>query len=83
MMILCDVSRSKTPGGRLVYLYTKKRVATPKCPCGTKLCGVSEKHIDQLVTVSLYIPVICTCTYLMLMSLIFVIFLKEHVASSI
>ena len=34
--------RSKTPGGRLVYLYTKKRVATPKCPCGTKLSGVSS-----------------------------------------
>ena len=34
--------RSKTPGGRLVYLYTKKRVATPKCPCGTKLSGVSK-----------------------------------------
>ena len=33
--------RSKTPGGRLVYLYIKKRVATPKCPSGMKLSGVS------------------------------------------
>lgn len=33
---------SKTPGGRLVYLYTKKRGSVPKCgDCGSKLRGVS------------------------------------------
>lgn len=33
---------SKTPGGRLVYLYTKKRGSVPRCgDCGNKLRGVS------------------------------------------
>lgn len=32
---------SKTPGGRLVYLYVKKRGTAPKCgDCGTKMNGL-------------------------------------------
>lgn len=34
---------SKTPGGRLVYLYVKKRGTAPKCgDCGSKMNGVSS-----------------------------------------
>ena len=53
--------RSKTPGGRLVYLYTKKRVATPKCPCGTKLSGVSWTKV--LCGILLLIEIIINVYY--------------------
>ncbi|KAF8714964.1 hypothetical protein HU200_027506 [Digitaria exilis] len=34
----------KTPGGRLVYQYTKKRASGPKCPVtGKKIQGVSHR----------------------------------------
>ena len=40
-LIIAHLS-SKTPGGRLVYLYVKKRGTAPKCgDCGSKMNGVS------------------------------------------
>lgn len=46
ILIIAHPYSSKTPGGRLVYLYTKKRGTTPKCgDCGDKLNGVSCLYI--------------------------------------
>eukprot|EP00731_Ephydatia_muelleri_P024778 Em0016g1049a len=45
---------SKTPGGRLVYLYTQKKGKVPKCgDCGHKLSGIPAlrpydlKHLSK------------------------------------
>ncbi|XP_076440411.1 large ribosomal subunit protein eL34-like [Babylonia areolata] len=44
---------SKTPGGKLVYLYTKKLGATPKCgDCKTKLRGLTAARPRQLSAMS-------------------------------
>ena len=41
LMLMCCISRSKTPGGRLVYLYPGKRGTVAKCgDCKCKLRGV-------------------------------------------
>lgn len=38
---------SKTPGGRLVYLYRKKQGSIPRCgDTGVKLKGVSNFKVD-------------------------------------
>lgn len=46
IVILCVrllFRRSKTPGGKIVYLYPGKRGTVPKCgDCKCKLRGVSE-----------------------------------------
>lgn len=50
---------SKTPGGRLVYLYTKKRGSVPRCgDCGNKLRGVSCQR-DVPWNVTLYCVLLC------------------------
>ncbi|AQK50757.1 60S ribosomal protein L34-3 [Zea mays] len=39
----------KTPGGKLVYQYTKKRASGPKCPVtGKKIQGVCAAHLSIL-----------------------------------
>ncbi|AQK87139.1 60S ribosomal protein L34-3 [Zea mays] len=39
----------KTPGGKLVYQYTKKRASGPKCPVtGKKIQGVCVAHLSIL-----------------------------------
>uniref|UniRef100_A0A646QG09 Large ribosomal subunit protein eL34 n=1 Tax=Hemiscolopendra marginata TaxID=943146 RepID=A0A646QG09_9MYRI len=44
---------SKTPGGRLVYLYTKKPGSVPKCgDCKTKLKGITPARPKQLMSMS-------------------------------
>merc|ERR1712135_274014 len=44
---------SKTPGGKLVYLYTKKAGTTPKCgDCKEKLRGVVSVRPKILATLS-------------------------------
>jgi len=44
---------SKTPGGKLVYLYTKKQGSTPKCgDCKDKLRGVKSVRPKVLATLS-------------------------------
>merc|ERR1711973_914992 len=44
---------SKTPGGKLVYLYTKKAGSTPKCgDCKEKLRGVKSVRPKVLATLS-------------------------------
>merc|ERR1711894_791597 len=44
---------SKTPGGKLVYLYTKKAGTTPKCgDCKEKLRGVKSVRPKVLATLS-------------------------------
>merc|ERR1712189_66140 len=44
---------SKTPGGKLVYLYTKKAGSTPKCgDCKEKLRGVQSVRPKVLATLS-------------------------------
>merc|ERR1712136_405206 len=43
----------KTPGGKLVYLYTKKAGSTPKCgDCKEKLRGVKSVRPKVLATLS-------------------------------
>merc|ERR1739841_425114 len=44
---------SKTPGGKLVYLHTKKAGTTPKCgDCKEKLRGVKSVRPKQLANLS-------------------------------
>merc|ERR1712189_71941 len=44
---------TKTPGGKLVYLYTKKAGSTPKCgDCKEKLRGVKSVRQKVLATLS-------------------------------
>merc|ERR1712002_646807 len=44
---------SKTPGGKLVYLHTKKAGTTPKCgDCKEKLRGVKSVRPKVLATLS-------------------------------
>ncbi|KXJ20546.1 60S ribosomal protein L34 [Exaiptasia diaphana] len=44
---------SKTPGGRLVYLYTKKNGKVPKCgDCKTRLQGLPALRPKQLHKIS-------------------------------
>ena len=44
---------SKTPGGKLVYLYTKKAGSTPKCgDCKEKLRGITSVRPKVLATLS-------------------------------
>merc|ERR1711962_179871 len=44
---------SKTPGGKLIYLYTKKAGSTPKCgDCKEKLRGVKSVRPKVLATLS-------------------------------
>merc|ERR1711893_524359 len=44
---------SKTPGGKLVYLYTKKFGTTPKCgDCKCKLRGLTAARPRQLSALS-------------------------------
>merc|ERR1711915_982340 len=44
---------SKTPGGKLVYLYTKKAGATPKCgDCKEKLRGIKAVRPKELANLS-------------------------------
>ncbi|XP_041364481.1 60S ribosomal protein L34-like [Gigantopelta aegis] len=44
---------SKTPGGKLVFLYTKKLGSIPKCgDCKRKLCGITAARPLQLMSMS-------------------------------
>ncbi|XP_074648495.1 large ribosomal subunit protein eL34-like [Tubulanus polymorphus] len=44
---------SKTPGGRLVYLYKKKAGSIPKCgDCKIKLSGITPARPKQLMSMS-------------------------------
>ncbi|XP_077999009.1 large ribosomal subunit protein eL34-like [Glandiceps talaboti] len=44
---------SKTPGGKLVYLYTKKKGAIPSCgDCKRKLFGIKPARPKQLMSMS-------------------------------
>merc|ERR1712157_249373 len=44
---------SKTPGGKLVYLYTKKQGTTPKCgDCKCKLRGVKSVRPSKMKNLS-------------------------------
>ncbi|XP_060076085.1 large ribosomal subunit protein eL34-like [Ylistrum balloti] len=44
---------SKTPGGKLVYLYTKKLGSIPKCgDCKIKLHGITPARPKELMSMS-------------------------------
>merc|ERR1711860_320983 len=44
---------SKTPGGRLVYLYKKKKGSVPKCgDCKIKLAGITPARPLELMSLS-------------------------------
>lgn len=44
---------SKTPGGKLVYLYKKKRGSVPKCgDCKVKLHGIKPARPKELMSMS-------------------------------
>ncbi|XP_070545246.1 large ribosomal subunit protein eL34-like isoform X2 [Ptychodera flava] len=44
---------SKTPGGKLVYLYTKKKGSIPSCgDCKRKLFGIQPARPKQLMSMS-------------------------------
>merc|ERR1711893_200603 len=44
---------SKTPGGRLVYLYKKKQGSIPKCgDCKIKLHGITPARPKELMSMS-------------------------------
>ncbi|KAI9670176.1 MAG: 60S ribosomal protein L34 [Alyxoria varia] len=44
---------SRTPGNKLVYLYTKKRGTPPKCgDCGTKLSGIPALRPHEYAQIS-------------------------------
>ncbi|XP_078317355.1 large ribosomal subunit protein eL34-like [Crassostrea virginica] len=53
---------SKTPGGKLVYLYTKKPGSVPKCgDCKVKLHGITPARPQKLMSMSRRLKTVTRC----------------------
>lgn len=53
---------SKTPGGKLVYLYTKKPGSVPKCgDCKVKLHGITPARPLKLMSMSRRLKTVTRC----------------------